>query len=365
MNDGRWPSSCLVHRDLSSFRLALCAGSACQAPTKLPAVSVTRCRAHGLARGLPGEQDRLGRRGNSSDLAGFGRVRHAPTPHHRRFRPVEPGGLGEPARAASTVATRPGPSGGVDSSGQDREGGAIRRLCEQILERPRDAVGTVHAQQQAQPHPGGRSGSARVGEPSIAPPTRRRPFGQARWQPPRERRQGVGNPTQKRLSVARSEREAPLVRGRRYLLGTNSTKSAVGATADRKSSSTVRPPRQPMAVTMTSDPCPRSCPSDYPGHRLGDLRVPHPRHLLRVEPSARAPRVPEHPPCRRGQMIRSTLEGNLVVHTGARDSPMRRQRARPARCTSAGTRADGGGASCWRATCESIIESNTRSTYEG
>jgi hypothetical protein len=114
----------------------------------------------------------------------------------------------------------------------------------------------------------------------------------------------------------------------RYLLGTDSTK-ARSEPADRKSSSTVRPPRQPMAVTMTSDPCPRSCPSDCPAHRLGDLRV---RTRAPYFVSSRPPvhhQVPEHPLCRRGQMIRGKLEGNLVVHTGARDSPMRRQRARP------------------------------------
>jgi hypothetical protein len=176
----------------------------------------------------------------------------------------------------------------------------------------------------------GRSGSARVGEPSIAPPTRRRPFGQARWQAPRERRQGVGNPKQKRLSVARSEREAPLVRGRQ--IRARREQHEERGRSHRRPQVVVDRASSEAAHGRHDDerPLPALLPERLPGSSSRRLASPAPAPPT----SCRAVR-PCTTECQnirrvgRGQMIRGKLEANLVVHTSARDSPMRRQRARP------------------------------------
>jgi hypothetical protein len=222
------------------------------------------------------------------------------------------------------------------------------------------ATGACAGDNGAQPHPGGRSVSARmlarVGKPSIAPPTRRRPFRQARWQAPRERRQGVGNPKQKRPSVARSEREAPLVRGRpiparheqheergrshrrpQVVVDRASSEAAHGRHDDERPLPALLPERLPGSSSRRlASPAPPAPPTSCRAVRLCTTECQNIHHVGR------------------GQMIRGKLEGNLVVHTGARDCPMRRQRARP--CQVYERRNPGPTrrwASWWRATCAS------------
>jgi hypothetical protein len=221
--------------------------------------------------------------------------------------------------------------------------------CEQTQERPRDAVGNRCMRSNGHSHTpavgAGRSGSARVGEPSIAPPTRRRPFGQARWQAPRERRQGVGNPKQKRLSVARSEREAPLVRGRP--IPARREQHEERGRSHRRPQVVVDRASSEAAHGRHDDerPLPALLPERLPGSSSRRLASPAPRATYFV--SSRPPvhhRVPEHPPCRPRANDQGQARGQPCrphERMGQSDAPSARSAMPGVRALE--PRADGGG----------------------